>query len=65
MSEEKINPKYHRKTDKPCFQDNCSEQVYEHIPRIAGITFDNCRESGNYPMLACFTHFHAVWAGEY
>ncbi len=61
---EKYNPKYHRKTNKPCFMDNCKEQVFEHIPRIRGLTFNNCNERGYSSMLSCFTHFHQVWAGE-
>jgi hypothetical protein len=64
---EEFNPKYHRKTDRPCFMgEYCNgEQVYEHIPMLMGITFENCKDFGNdYPMAACFPHYHELWAGE-
>ncbi len=56
---------HHRKTDKLCFIDDCKNQSYEHIPYLQGLNWDNCEESGNYPMVACAKHFSEVWAGAY
>ncbi len=56
---------HHRKTDKSCFMDNCKNQSYEHIPYIHGVTFDNCKDFGHYPMIACIKHFKELWAGAY
>ncbi len=66
--DERHPPDHHRKTDKPCFIDNCKNQAYEHIPYLYGLGWDNYKDfhNGEYsnPMVACIKHFEEVWAGE-
>ena len=53
-----------RKSDIPCTMCGTLNDVYEHIPWIHGLTFENQKQKGYPLMTTCWKCFGEVWAGE-